>query len=174
VHDTPLVGIPVPDLGDAANIPLHFSNAFVDAEKFLIIPCTSTTRPAAPHTGMTIYETNTGMHRVWTGTTWKPVQASVLSAIGTTWAGGTPDLTTTQIRTIAETKVFTTNGSGDGTITFPGGGFPTGLITAVVSSGDVTAGAITVGLTSGTKTAIGVRVFSDVVTNPLGGYGIIR
>ena len=32
--------------------------------------CTSTTRPASPRTGMMIYETDTGLQKIWTGTQW--------------------------------------------------------------------------------------------------------
>lgn len=35
-----------------------------------VIPCTSGTRPTPSHEGMTIYETDTNAHAVWTGSAW--------------------------------------------------------------------------------------------------------
>lgn len=32
--------------------------------------CTSTTRPASPYTGQVIYETDTSLLRIWTGSAW--------------------------------------------------------------------------------------------------------
>jgi hypothetical protein len=36
-----------------------------------IITCTSSTRPASPNEGMTIYETDTDLYAVYTGTAWE-------------------------------------------------------------------------------------------------------
>lgn len=36
-----------------------------------VIPCTSGTRPASPHEGMTVYETDTDVIAVYTGSGWK-------------------------------------------------------------------------------------------------------
>jgi hypothetical protein len=38
-----------------------------------VITCTSTTRPASPVEGMTIYETNNDLYRTWDGTAWQPL-----------------------------------------------------------------------------------------------------
>lgn len=58
--------------------------------------CTSTTRPTAPYTGMTIYETDTGYLRVWDGSAWDYLSQSQdtttnikASDIGT-WTNWTP------------------------------------------------------------------------------------
>lgn len=39
------------------------------------VPCTSGTRPATPYAGQTVYETDTGLVRVWNGATWREVYA---------------------------------------------------------------------------------------------------
>jgi hypothetical protein len=49
-----------------------------------VIVCTSSTRPASPNEGMTIYETDTKLLRVYSGTAWE-----VLSAYGA-WTTFTP------------------------------------------------------------------------------------
>lgn len=52
-----------------------------------VISCTSSTRPVSPNEGMTIYETDTSLYRVYSGTAWE-----VLSAYGA-WTAFTPVLT---------------------------------------------------------------------------------
>jgi hypothetical protein len=39
-----------------------------------VITCTAATRPASPNEGMTIYETDTDLYRVYSGTAWEVVQ----------------------------------------------------------------------------------------------------
>jgi len=48
--------------------------------------CTSTTRPASPINGLSIYETDTGLRRTWNGTRWK-CQERVLCTVATRPAG---------------------------------------------------------------------------------------
>jgi hypothetical protein len=38
-----------------------------------VIACTSSTRPASPSEGMTIYETDTDLALIYTGTAWQPI-----------------------------------------------------------------------------------------------------
>jgi hypothetical protein len=51
-----------------------------------VIVCTSSTRPASPNEGMTIYETNTDLLRSYSGTAWE-----VVTAPGA-WTAWTPTL----------------------------------------------------------------------------------
>jgi hypothetical protein len=53
-----------------------------------VIVCTASTRPASPNEGMTIYETDTDLYRVYNGSTW--VESG--TQIGTTFATYTPTL----------------------------------------------------------------------------------
>jgi hypothetical protein len=53
-----------------------------------VITCTSTTRPSSPVEGMTIYETNTDLYKVYDGSNW--VDQGVSAA---TWSNFTPTLT---------------------------------------------------------------------------------
>lgn len=53
-----------------------------------VITCTSSTRPASPNEGMTIYETNTDLFQFWNGSAWKPLVSN--AQIGyTPTVGGT-------------------------------------------------------------------------------------
>lgn len=48
-----------------------------------VITCTSTTRPASPVNGMTIYETDTECYATWSGSAW-------IRRLGGVWASYTP------------------------------------------------------------------------------------
>jgi hypothetical protein len=52
-----------------------------------VIACTSSTRPASPSEGMTIYETDTDLALIYTGTAWQPIVN-----VGD-WTAYTPTLT---------------------------------------------------------------------------------
>jgi hypothetical protein len=56
-----------------------------------VIVCTSSTRPASPNEGMTIYETDTDLFAFYTGTAWQYIGGSVSytpTVAGTGWAIG--------------------------------------------------------------------------------------
>jgi hypothetical protein len=53
-----------------------------------VITCTSTTRPASPNEGMTIYETNTDLYRVYDGANWIDAGISMAPA----WTTYTPTI----------------------------------------------------------------------------------
>lgn len=69
-YNSPLIEIPLPSASDPANVPSDLQNAFYKMEKYGIITCTSTTRPSSPHSGMTIYETDTRKVYMYVGTAW--------------------------------------------------------------------------------------------------------
>ena len=51
--------------------------------------CTSTTRPSAPYVGQVIYETDTGLAKVWTGSAWNTLNyKSKVSASGSSRVDG--------------------------------------------------------------------------------------
>ena len=51
-----------------------------------VITCTSSTRPASPNEGMTIYETDTDLYQTWSGSAWTPLISSG------TWQSWTPTI----------------------------------------------------------------------------------
>lgn len=63
-------GLTASGLGSATN-PIVIAP---DADRRLPIVCTSSTRPLLPAVGQTIFETNTGLLRVWSGGYWRPLQ----------------------------------------------------------------------------------------------------
>lgn len=133
MRNTPLTATPVPDADDVADVPTHLNGAITKVERYVIVPCTSTTRPSGPHVGMTIYETNTNKHMTWNGTVWRPVDRIAMGSTGSTLVG-TP-AADTQFLTVAATSVGVANAFGVVTITFPTP-FPTGLMTVVGALGD--------------------------------------
>lgn len=135
MRTTPLTSTPVPDADDVADVPTHLNGAITKVERYVIVPCTSTTRPSSPHTGMTIYETNTNRHMTWNGSIWRPVDRLTMGAQGSNLIG-TPS-TDTQFLTVAATYVGTTNGSGVLNVPFPTP-FPAGVVTVVGTIGDAT------------------------------------
>lgn len=48
-----------------------------------VIQCTSATRPSSPHEGMTIYETDTDRHMVYSGSAWVPAGGAVICTSST-------------------------------------------------------------------------------------------
>jgi hypothetical protein len=46
-----------------------------------VIVCTSSTRPASPNEGMTIYETDTDRHAFYTGTAWRYFGGKILQVV---------------------------------------------------------------------------------------------
>ena len=74
--------------------------------------CTSTTRPASPYVGQCIYETDTLLAKVWTGSAWEDYPAGKANLASPTFTG-TPTLptgtiATTQTALDSSTKVATT------------------------------------------------------------------
>jgi hypothetical protein len=69
--------------------------------------CTSTTRPASPFTGQTIYETDTTLAKVWNGTAWVEYPPGKADIASPTFTGtpaaptATAGTNTTQIATMA-------------------------------------------------------------------------
>lgn len=59
-----------------------------------VITCTSGTRPGAPVTGMTIFETDTLAHRVWSGSGWDNLPGWQYGAVGTSANTALPTLAT--------------------------------------------------------------------------------
>jgi hypothetical protein len=49
-----------------------------------VIVCTSSTRPASPNEGMTIYETDTDRHAFYTGTAWRYFGGKILQVVRAT------------------------------------------------------------------------------------------
>lgn len=74
------------------NFPANSILTSSDVNTFLmkqsVITCTSTTRPASPVEGMTIYETDTDIYQTWTGSAWSNMQ----NFIGATWTAFTPTI----------------------------------------------------------------------------------
>lgn len=58
----------------------RLNDIVVDLQNNNII-CTSTTRPASPTLGDTIYETNTGIQRIWNGTRWRWLAGSTIAGL---------------------------------------------------------------------------------------------
>lgn len=58
----------------------RLNDLVVDLQKNNII-CTSTTRPAIPTLGDTIYETNTGIQRIWNGSRWRWLAGSTIAGL---------------------------------------------------------------------------------------------
>lgn len=87
---TPRLGLRYPALTDAPNGPQALQNLGLDVESWLnrAFPCTSSTRPGAPTTGMVIYESDTGEWRGWTGAAWEQINGTSSSGGGTGGAGG--------------------------------------------------------------------------------------
>lgn len=54
-----------------------------------IAVCSSTSRPAAPYIGMTIFETDTTKLLLWTGTLWQELTSVYSSGAGSAWTAGT-------------------------------------------------------------------------------------
>jgi hypothetical protein len=112
------------------------SEANLDAvARQVVITCTSTTRPASPDEGMTIYETDTDRILIWTGSTWlivsEPWQTytPVLTATTTNPTLGTASVASAryqrQHRTVTYQGIIqfgtsgTNQGSGDYRISLP-------------------------------------------------------
>lgn len=87
-----------PLLTDAPNGPVMAQNLAedVDAQLYRALPCTSSTRPAAPPIGMVIRETDTGLFLGWSGSTWDPIGAGAALAVETTTADATYSAAGTQ------------------------------------------------------------------------------
>lgn len=98
---TPILALPYQELSDPPHGPNLGKNLAdrVEGVRALFV-CTSTTRPATPHQGMTIYETDTTHVLFWDGAAWKairvnePAQASdstdLLGFTNSGYAFGTP------------------------------------------------------------------------------------
>jgi hypothetical protein len=54
-----------------------------------VLPTLSTGRPGQPFTGQWIYETDTGLLRVWTGAVWKAIRKDVFITVNTFFSNGT-------------------------------------------------------------------------------------
>jgi hypothetical protein len=92
-----------------------------------VIVCTSSTRPGSPNEGMTIYETDTDLYRVYSGTAWEVVQAygawTAYTPTIQTWALGNGTISGFHMRVgrMVTVKIEVTFGS---TSTFGGTGGP--------------------------------------------------
>jgi hypothetical protein len=92
-----------------------------------VITCTAATRPASPNEGMTVYETDTDLYRVYSGTAWEVVQAygawTAYTPTVTTWALGNGTISGFHMRVgrMVTVKIEVTFGS---TSTFVGAGGP--------------------------------------------------
>ena len=100
-----------------------------------------------------------------------PLNNSIGVLAGTAQSGTLPALTAPNFQIIAGTFLGTTNVSGALTITLPGGGFPNGLLTAVVCPGDgVTGqGVVVLANSSTNKTTLQVNCISASAPAPMNG-----
>jgi hypothetical protein len=67
--------------------------------------CTSTTRPVTPFTGMIIYETDTLLAKVWTGSAWVDYPAGKANIESPTFTGTVALPSTTSIGTVSSTEI---------------------------------------------------------------------
>ena len=67
--------------------------------------CTSTTRPVTPFTGMIIYETDTLLAKVWTGSAWVDYPAGKANTASPTFTGTVVLPSTTSIGTVSSTEI---------------------------------------------------------------------
>jgi hypothetical protein len=170
-HSTPLIGIQVPDLGDAAHVPAVMDTAFAKMERYGVVPCLSSARPTSPHIGMTIYETNTGVRRVWTGAVWKVAEGLLLTSGGQMLGAA---INTTNARRIhADSHVGTTNSSGEITIPIPAPAFTT-INSIQLTSGDVTVNPIVMGVVSYTLSSFVAQVFTSLSIEAFGNIVLSR
>ena len=95
--------------------------------------CTSTTRPSAPYTGQTIYETDTNLLRVWTGSAWASPKFD--GPLGVVTSG------TTRNVPFAFSGGYVYGGHVSTTITYPSGRF-TDLGLPILYNADSTASPI--------------------------------
>lgn len=130
--------------------------------------CTSTTRPASPRNGMMIYETDTGLQKIWTGTQWSngvkhgndlTVEYLVIAGGGGGGAGA--------VGGNAASSVGGTGGAGvssqiTGTPVTRGGGGGGSAITGTVGSG---------GAGGGGNASLYTQAASSGTTNTGGGGG---
>ena len=86
MHNSPLLDLPLPDSSDVPDVPTHLANIVTPLEERAIIPCTSATRPT-PVLGMTVFETDTKLTRVYDGTRW------ILPGVGVCTSGTRPGQT---------------------------------------------------------------------------------
>jgi hypothetical protein len=68
----------------------YFNNALM---KQAVIVCTSGTRPSSPVEGMTIYETDTDRHMVYSGSGWEIVLQQAATTYSPSWGGSTTNPT---------------------------------------------------------------------------------
>lgn len=62
---------PTPGTGEAVNVATHINQSYDILDDVAgAKPCTSGTRPPTPFQGQLIYETDTGVTRMWNGTAW--------------------------------------------------------------------------------------------------------
>ena len=103
-----------------------------------------------------------------------PLNNSIGVLAGTAQSGTLPAVTAPNFQIIAGSFVGTTNGSGGLTITLPGGGFPNGLLTAVVCPGDSSTGQGVVVLvySSTSKTTLQVNCISASAPAPMYGFAV--
>lgn len=67
--------------------------------------CTSTTRPVTPFTGMIIYETDTSLAKVWTGSAWADYPAGKANTASPTFTGTVTLPSDTSIGTVSSTEI---------------------------------------------------------------------
>lgn len=120
------------------------------------LPCTSTTRPASPYAGMRIFETDTKREYVYDGTAWAQAYKIQHIASGNRLdsavaATSHPD----GLRLVAGQQSISFSGGG-GTLTFPAGAFPNGVLSVVVTtlSGSATAAVVASGSVTKTQASV--------------------
>lgn len=67
--------------------------------------CTSTTRPTNPYTGQTIYETDTLLAKVWTGSAWVDYPQGKANTASPTFTGTVTLPSTTSIGNVSSTEI---------------------------------------------------------------------
>ena len=102
-------------------------SAATEGMKWATVPtvCTSSTRPASPYTGQTIFETDTETLRTWSGTVWisTPPVGTIMpyaaNSAPTGWLLCHGQLVPTSTYADLHTVIGTTFGSGSGTFGIP-------------------------------------------------------
>jgi hypothetical protein len=156
-HSTPLIGIQVPDLGDAAHVPAVMDTAFAKMERYGVVPCLSSARPTSPH--------------MWTGAVWKVAEGLLLTSGGQMLGAA---INTTNARRIhADSHVGTTNSSGEITIPIPAPAFTT-INSIQLTSGDVTVNPIVMGVVSYTLSSFVAQVFTSLSIEAFGNIVLSR
>lgn len=135
---------------------------------------TTTTLPLKPFVGMVVYETDTGLVKLWDGANWITQTNLRMFGAGFALSGSPPDvnLGVSAFQLQAGTLVATTDTFGNVALVFPFA-FPNGLLTVVVSQGDITITDAIVDTTGGNVNGTTIVAYHGTTGAPVNG-GLMR